>query len=176
MHRRLGPLLLAAALASCANPQPCPQPLHQCNGECIDIQSNRSHCGACGNACRVDQLCRAATCSPDTQAACPQRRGGGFVTFGQCGEAVKLWFGQPVFVSEAVNYIGSTTPAATAALSVIAGSDCDGQWNWHVNDATASFQATPPPGCVACPSEIQLNTAAHPIWCPGTVLAVDPVP
>jgi hypothetical protein len=177
MHRRLAPLLAAAALVACGNPQPCPKPLHQCNGQCIDIQSNQTNCGGCGIACRANEACRAATCGASTRAVCPERNGGGFVTFGQCGQTVKLWFGgQPQFLSDAASFVGSTTPAATAVLSVVAGSDCDGQWSWSANDQTAAFQATPPAGCVACPSDIQGNPAAHSTWCPRAVLAVDPVP
>jgi hypothetical protein len=175
-HRHLGSLLVAAALAACANPQPCPQPLHQCNGQCIDIQSNQSHCGGCGSACRVNEICRAGACTAATQAACPERIGGGFVTFGSCGQTVKLWFGRVDLISEAASYVGSTTPSRLAVLGVIAGSDCDAQWTWHVNDATAVFSATPPAGCAACPSDIQLDMAGHPTWCPATVLASDPVP
>lgn len=33
----------------------CVEPLVACDGECVDLGSNRNHCGACGDACFVDE-------------------------------------------------------------------------------------------------------------------------
>ncbi|WP_437976335.1 MXAN_6577-like cysteine-rich protein [Sorangium sp. So ce295] len=63
-------LLLAAGVvlaASCAESpdvsSECPDGLSRCNGECVELEANADHCGACGDACEAGQLCVKGRCS-----------------------------------------------------------------------------------------------------------------
>jgi hypothetical protein len=40
-----------------------------CFGSCVNLQFNAGHCGTCGNACTITQVCTAGTCFP--QSVCP---------------------------------------------------------------------------------------------------------
>lgn len=40
----------------------CPPDLVECNGYCIDLMSNVSHCGECGTACLANEACLSGTC------------------------------------------------------------------------------------------------------------------
>jgi hypothetical protein len=177
--RRAAVSFAAALAAACTSPQPCPNPLEECDGQCVDIQSDRRHCGACGRTCRASEVCAGAACNPDPRAPCPDRTNGAFVTLGHCGRAVKLWVRQSVFIARAKELLaGDPSPPAVPSLSVIAGSDCDAQWSWHTDDADAAFVDAPPtPACDVCPDVVQANVAAYSgaKWCPATgeVLAVD---
>jgi hypothetical protein len=42
--------------------QSCPGTLTACNGTCVDISTNRSHCGNCGIVCADGQSCAAGGC------------------------------------------------------------------------------------------------------------------
>jgi hypothetical protein len=60
---------LAAALWACSSgdennhTNPCPDSLPTlCGTECVNTQSNPSHCGACNNACPPNQLCVSGSC------------------------------------------------------------------------------------------------------------------
>ena len=175
-------LALAAALASCKNPQPCPEPLHECNGSCVDLQTDPRYCGACDHPCRAGEVCGAASCAPNLRSPCAQRTGGGFVTVaaGTCAGAVKLWVSQPAFLADAVAYVGSTATGRTPVFTVVSGADCDLQWSWQVDDADPSFQTSVAvAGCDVCPDDIQANPPGYSVvpgkWCPSGArfLAVD---
>lgn len=191
--RSLLPLALVAALAACKNPQPCPTPLQECNGHCVDVQSDRRFCGTCGTACSAGQVCAGGGCALDFRGPCPDRLGGGFVTLGfpngasaACaGQVVKLWVRDGAFLDDAVSYVGSTAFDRIPVVDVVAGADCDASWSWHGNDLTPSFVSTVTPAtCAVCPSAIQANVPAYVAtvhrWCPSSarVLAVDlrPIP
>jgi hypothetical protein len=45
----------------------CPMGTAQCNGVCVDVNSDPSNCGACGNQCMMPASCVAGSC----QIACP---------------------------------------------------------------------------------------------------------
>ena len=179
--QRLSLTLAFAALSACTRPQPCPSPLEECDGQCVDLQSDRHHCGMCFSGCSPGEACIGASCTADVRAACPDRIGGAFVTLGYCEASVKLWLRRTEFIDEALTFLGSTTTAPrTPLLAVVAGSDCDSQWSWHVDDVTPSFVTTvPATGCDVCPADIQADVAAHLAssgkWCPSSakVLAVD---
>lgn len=180
---RIAPAFALAVLCACTTPQPCPTPLEECSGQCVDLQSDRHHCGDCGLPCRVGEACLGARCiaDADPKVACPDRTGGAFVTLGHCGSSVKLWVEQPTFIEEALSYVG--TAPAIPLLTVVAGSDCDAQWSWHVDDTNPSFVTTgaAPTGCDVCPTQIEGNVAGHIAasgrWCPSDqdarVLAVE---
>lgn len=179
MRRSRAAALLAALAAACTSPQPCPSPLEECEGQCVDVQSDRRHCGGCGRSCAAGDACVAATCGADRAAACPLRAGGAFVTVQACGAAVKLWIENGDFVAAARAGLG-TAAAGVPVLGVRTGTDCDGQWTWHVDPASARFEtAAPSASCDVCPARIQADVAAYVLaigsWCPtgATILAVD---
>jgi hypothetical protein len=65
-------------------------------------------------------------------------------------------------------------------LELFAGTDCDPQWTWHVNGATASFMSSPPVGgCDVCPALLERDVSYYvhdvELWCPSAprVIAVD---
>jgi hypothetical protein len=67
-------LLLVTALivlAACvANP---PVPCTECNGVCVDTNTDTANCGGCGKACAAGKLCTAGACKdncPSGQTAC----------------------------------------------------------------------------------------------------------
>jgi hypothetical protein len=171
---------LAALAAGCTSPQPCPSPLEECSGECVDVQSDRRHCGACERSCAPGEACLGGVCDPDPTAACPARTGGAFVTLAVCGQAVKAWVERSEFVDEAL--AAAPGPARRVPVfGVRGGSDCDGQWSWHPNPVSARFEAAAPSAaCVACPEQVQANVATYVAlgasgWCPtgATILSVD---
>lgn len=41
---------------------PCPAGQKNCSGTCIDVTSDRLHCGRCDLACDAGQVCRSSTC------------------------------------------------------------------------------------------------------------------
>ena len=51
-----------AAAAPGGKPVSCPAGLTACGGLCRDLTSNVEHCGACGNVCGLDSVCRNGTC------------------------------------------------------------------------------------------------------------------
>lgn len=186
MASPLAPTLLPALLgglallAGCASGEPCPRPLQECGGSCVDVASNVDHCGTCGNACLAGNRCAAGLCVPDTGASCATRAGGAFVTFASCGSAVKVWVAgtDDAFIDRAAAILGGA-PAEAPVFDLLAGPDCDDQWSFHADPATAAFTAAPAAGCGACPAAVQANltywltTVRR--WCPSaaTVVAVD---
>ncbi len=179
MSPRLAFAVLALA-AACNKAQPCPSPLEECSGQCVDVQSDRRHCGACGQACAAGESCLGAACDGTPTTACASRGGGAFVTLGHCGQAVKLWIANPDFITAAQGAVGAPTTPGVPVLTVQSGTDCDGQWSWHVNQAAALFQPAPPsPACAVCPQTIEGDLAQYILspgtWCPtsATILAVD---
>lgn len=172
------------ALAACTAPQPCPNPLHECNGQCVDIESDRRHCGGCNAACDVGKVCVGQVCTPDISGPCPTRINGAFVTLGHCGTAVKVWVVANGFVDAALARVGAAPdPSFVPSLAILANPDCDAQWSWHVDprNATTREVASIDPAflCTRCPAEIQPAEPNLPpttrAWCPvdASVLAVD---
>lgn len=103
MRQRLGAALAASMYmcAGCGGPSPDPDagPLEcetgqmECDGVCVDTETNVANCGGCGVACQPGQVCAAGDCMtscPDGQDACD---GGCFdlqssrLNCGACGAA-----------------------------------------------------------------------------------------
>jgi hypothetical protein len=184
MPRRPLATLALAALAACTTPQPCPKPLEECAGMCVDVQSDRGNCGACDHACGAGLSCLAGACVDDPSAPCQSRFGGAFVTLGVCGSAVKLWVERQDFIAEAEGLVGQPVAPRIPSIEVVSGADCDAQWTWHGSDLAASFVSTKPAleagaDCSVCPSSIEADVSnyllAVKLWCPtdARVLAVD---
>jgi hypothetical protein len=184
--RRVPALLAAAALAlACTGGNPCTQPLERCGNFCYDLRSDRQHCGACGTVCDAGQACVLGACEVDTSGGCEGRTGGAFVTLSVCGEAVKVWATAEAFVSRAEALVAdpSSVGGTVARFELALGTDCDSQWTWHTEPATAAFLAAPDGQCDACPSEVEGAVAYWfadvGTWCPtpwgddARVVAVD---
>ncbi len=71
--RRAAPGRGVVLAASCAeSPEAsgeCADGLSRCNGECVELQANAEHCGACGEACEEGQLCVEAAAARAAEAA-----------------------------------------------------------------------------------------------------------
>jgi hypothetical protein len=179
MRRALAVALLSAA--ACTAPQPCPEPLQECEGQCVALDSDRRFCGSCVVACALGQVCSSGACTGgEPLAPCPERVGGAFVTLGHCGTAVKAWIRADAFVDAAITRIGAAPdPAFVPSLAVDARADCDAQWSWHVDPDSAATTASVDAGCTRCPAEIEpVVRGGAPTtrrWCPvdAAVLAVD---
>jgi hypothetical protein len=161
------PAALAALLVAGCSGNPCNSPLEQCGNLCLDLHSDGRNCGACGHVCGAGLACVSSACVPDTAAAvCSTRTGGAFVTLGVCGEVVKVWISSAyasTFITRAQAL--AADPASPGLrmpqFDLRDGTDCDGQWNWHVEAATAAWVAAPSTVCSACPSVVE---AAEPYW------------
>lgn len=170
--------LVAGAFGACAEAEPCARPLQECDGQCVDVASDPRHCGACGAACG-GLACAGGRCAADPGIACTTRLGGAFVTLEICGDAVKAWITAGGFVDEAANALAGVAPRRAPALDLLPGADCDDQWSFHPDPATATFADAAPAACDACPAVVQgdltrwLGTVGR--WCPSTarVVAVD---
>lgn len=63
----------------------CTTGLTRCGLQCTDTQFDKSNCGACGNACKANELCDAGTCKTlDTLGCNPACQGGKACTNGTC--------------------------------------------------------------------------------------------
>jgi hypothetical protein len=175
---------LLALAAACTTPQPCPSPLEECGGQCVDVSSDRRNCGTCGTFCAPGNVCSGGRCTTDPLAPCFARTGGAFVTLGVCDAAVKFWTRDAAFLDAATERLGAVPdPRFVPSLAVIARTDCDAQWSWTLADSGGSFvpQDAIDPGlaCSVCPAAIQADVAGGSApsrtWCPASaaVLAVD---
>jgi len=73
---RLAPLCFALLLAGCEDGAAvCPESNLTCNGQCVDPQIDRNHCGGCDNVCNAGFQCIEGAC------ACPA---GAVACDGQC--------------------------------------------------------------------------------------------
>ena len=48
----------------------CPEGTSDCNGACVDTQTDTNNCGECGTACTGTEVCNAGVCAP----ACDVRK------------------------------------------------------------------------------------------------------
>lgn len=170
--------LAAGGLLSCAEAEPCARPLQECGGQCVDVASDPRHCGACGASCG-GLTCVAGRCAADPGIACTTRLGGAFVTLEICGDAVKAWVTGGSFVDEAALALAGTAPRRVPSFDLLGGADCDDQWSFHPDPATAAFADAAQPACDACPAAVQGDLARWlggvGRWCPSAarVVAVD---
>ena len=163
-------LAAAAALVGCTESQPCPRPLDVCDGVCVDTRQDVDYCGNCQTSCLPGQVCLDGGCLESTLAPCDERAGGAYVLLATCGQSVKAWAADPVFIETAEARVGLGPAAPYPVLDVRDGTDCDGQWTWHADPATVRFEAAPV-GCAICPGDIEANKAdwIGGVWCPDPV-------
>jgi hypothetical protein len=43
----------------------CEEPFDTCDGECVDLDTDRDHCGECGHDCDSDEICKDGECRKD---------------------------------------------------------------------------------------------------------------
>jgi hypothetical protein len=46
----------------------CQSGMTDCGGSCVDLQSNRAHCGSCGDACAAGEVCSGGACELSCQS------------------------------------------------------------------------------------------------------------
>lgn len=63
----------------------CGAPLTECDGDCVVLTADPSHCGACGHACQGSEACVNGTCRPGTTAGCSFCAPGLECVDGACG-------------------------------------------------------------------------------------------
>jgi len=128
-------------------------------------------------ACTDPEACVASTC---VGGDCATRTGGAFVTFAVCapagasqGSSVKIWSTRPAFIAEAETLLATGDPAVPV-FGIRSGTDCDGQWSWHVDPATPAFASFTVEVCDACPGYVEAHQAdfASIGWCPWTARVV----
>jgi hypothetical protein len=83
---------------------------------------------------------------------------------------VKAWIAEPDFIDAAEALAGAGAAASYPVLDVRDGTDCDGQWTWHADPATARLEAAAQVACAACPGDIEAAKATWigAPWCPGS--------
>lgn len=64
-------ILCLALAAGCTQQLPgggqgedCDQGLSDCNGTCVNFESDNANCGACGTECQAGEVCTAGSCEP----------------------------------------------------------------------------------------------------------------
>ena len=69
----------------------CPAGQTNCNGQCIDLNSDINNCGQCGNACPSGQQCNAGSCEtpPSTQSCQVSDWGAWSSCSAVCGDGIR---------------------------------------------------------------------------------------
>jgi hypothetical protein len=65
------PLVAACGDSAIVNPAGCFAGFVDCAGVCVDLQTDRAHCGGCGHACAPGEGCAAGACTPTCTDDCP---------------------------------------------------------------------------------------------------------
>ena len=74
----------AAASVATASARPCRLGRQRCDGTCVDVATDRNHCGRCGHRCRKGKRCLAGACVPScasvlTAAGCGRNESGHWI-------------------------------------------------------------------------------------------------
>ncbi len=133
---------------------------------------------------RDDSLrdCTSATEPPTPIAAdCSARGSGAMITIENVDDAAERytgWFTQPAFIDEAKRLLAEGE-SRVPSFAFLDGTDCDGNWSWHLDAIDAHFADFTIEVCDAIPSHLQANKdawlASKQRWCPwgAKVIAVD---
>lgn len=104
--------LLLGNLAVCIEAENKPQNCHgsnpnKCNGQCVNLQSDKQNCGNCGKVCSPDEVCHHGRCvssNNNNEATCADGKKNGKETDIDCG--------------------GPTCPACVDGKTCKSGTDC----------------------------------------------------
>jgi hypothetical protein len=108
----------------------------------------------------ANQLRRHSATAP---ASCADRKGGAFITFGMDGgpaapaEQFTVWSTNAAFISDAIAAKQSGDRRTPMFDKVIAGSDCDSAYHWHVDPAAMAFSDFATEVCDGRPSYLEAN-------------------
>lgn len=112
-------------------------------------------------------------------ALCADRSGGALVTIDVVGESFTLWSTDDAFIDGALADLATDHSMLPLFGQVVAGTDCDAQWSWHVDAADQSWADLAIELCDGTPSYVEghLTEWIDQVgsWCPwsGTATAVD---
>lgn len=90
-------------------------------------------------------------------APCAKRTGGALVHFRICDEPLALWITDDEFIDEAIDNAGEGQVRVPVFDQVVAGTDCDPQWSWHVQPDQAGWADATIELCDGCPSYLEEN-------------------
>jgi hypothetical protein len=86
---------------------------------------------------------------------CAARTGGALVHFQICDEDLALWITDDDFIDEALDLVGQGQMRVPVFDELVAGTDCDPQWSWHVDPSQAEFAIAAIEVCDGCPSFVE---------------------
>ena len=71
----------------------CPSNKTLCGNICVNLSNNRSHCGACGNSCSINETCTdgVPTACPGNQRACNNQCVSIYNNPNNCGQCGRVW-------------------------------------------------------------------------------------
>jgi hypothetical protein len=104
-----------------------------------------------------------AATSPDPDAMpqsaavgpCASRQGGAEIVVEVNGEAFRLWSESPSFIEHAAKLKASGKAGTAMFRVVLAGTDCDPQWSWHVDAKEMAWPDVTMELCDGRPSDIE---------------------
>lgn len=115
-----------------------------------------------------------------TAALCAERTGGALITFDVVDEPITLWTTDGTFIDEAIAKLeAGERPRIPNFGQVIAGTDCDARWSFHVAPGDLAWADFTIELCDATPSYIDGDVAGWiasvGTWCPWGVEAITSV-
>ena len=104
-----------------------------------------------------DSGAKASVDGGNTLAAdCKTRVGGSWITFSIGNEMLTVWSTNSKFNTEAFLAAAKGTLVTPVFNDLIEGTDCDGQWTWHVDPENVEL-ASSSPECEGLPSAIEAD-------------------
>lgn len=118
-------------------------------------------------------------CGVPSPPVCSDRTGGACITFQVVDDQITLWITNEAFIAQAETLLETGGSMVPNFGQVIAGSDVDAAWSWHVDPVQMEWADVTIEVCDATPSYIEANLDAWinevGNWCPWSaqVLAVE---
>ncbi|MBI2435187.1 MAG: hypothetical protein HYV26_20200 [Candidatus Hydrogenedentes bacterium] len=112
-------------------------------------------------------------------APCPERTGGALISFEVAGDEIDLWITNDAFIDTAIGLLGEGPSRVPNFLEIVAGTDCDERWSWHVDPQQVEWADFTIELCDGTPSYIEAHRDAWiqdvGQWCPwsAAVMSVD---